>query len=85
MEYNSMANKVKVKTEEVLTKGNIAPETTPVTEAKTMKSLSKTGRAQVQDEYDIEKEEKGCSMEEAKNTVELWYNDRPEVKAWRDR
>ena len=60
-----MANKVKVKTEEVLTKGNIAPETTSVTEAKTMKSLSKTGRAQVQDEYDIEKEEKGCSMEEA--------------------
>lgn len=24
----------------------------------------------------------GCTMEEAKNTVELWYNDRPEVKAW---
>lgn len=27
----------------------------------------------------------GCSMEEAKNTVELWYNDRPEVKAWQER
>ena len=24
----------------------------------------------------------GCTMEEAQNTVELWYNDRPEVRAW---
>lgn len=23
-----------------------------------------------------------CSEEEAKNTVDLWYGDRPEVKAW---
>lgn len=23
-----------------------------------------------------------CTMEEAQNTVDLWYNDRPEVRAW---
>jgi len=23
-----------------------------------------------------------CTMEEAQNTVNLWYNDRPEVRAW---
>ena len=23
-----------------------------------------------------------CTLEEAKNTVELWYADRPEVRAW---
>ena len=27
----------------------------------------------------------GCSMEEAQNTVDLWYNDRPEVRAWQKR
>lgn len=60
-----MANKAKVKVEEELCEGCDAPETTPVAEAKTMKSLSKGARKQVQDEYDMEKEEKGCSMEEA--------------------
>ena len=24
----------------------------------------------------------GCSIEEAKNTVNLWYKDRPEVRQW---
>ena len=24
----------------------------------------------------------GCSIEEAKNTVNLWYQDRPEVRSW---
>jgi DNA polymerase-1 len=24
----------------------------------------------------------GCTIEEAQNTVDLWYNDRPEVSAW---
>ena len=26
----------------------------------------------------------GCTLEEATKTVELWYNDRPEVLAWQD-
>ena len=26
-----------------------------------------------------------CTMEEAQNTVDLWYNDRPEVRAWQKR
>ena len=79
-----MANKVKVKTEEVLTKGNIAPETTPVTEAKTMKSLSKTGRAQVQDEYDMKKKEKGSSVAEAseedEDELEDMHEDEKEIE-----
>lgn len=27
----------------------------------------------------------GCSIEEAENTVKLWYNDRPEVRDWQSR
>ena len=26
-----------------------------------------------------------CSEEEARNTVSLWYSDRPEVKLWQDK
>lgn len=26
----------------------------------------------------------GCSFEEAKDTVDLWFADRPEVKKWQE-
>jgi hypothetical protein len=79
-----MAYKTKVKVEEELCEGCDNPETTPVTEAKTMKPISKAARAQVQDEYDMEKEEKGCSMEEASEEDEKDMEDSEEEDSTAD-